>query len=489
MKKIFSTLMALAMAAVTFTACEDVPEPYDIPGTGNNEVGGNEIEGATGNGTKDAPFNCAAVLNYINGLEAGVNSDDYVYITGKVVSVKEEFTTQYGNGTFYISDDGTTANQFYVYRAKYLGNKKFTASDTQIKVGDEVTVCGKVVNYAGNTPETVQGECFLYILNGENRGGEPTASTGGGSSTTDYANAKGTGTKEDPYNVEGVLKFTTALGKDEQSTHEVFFKGKISSISEEFGTTYGNASFNVSDDGTTSKEFKVFRTLYVGNRKFVEGDTQIKVGDEVIIRGYVTNYYGNTPETVTNKSYIYGLNGQVTDAGEAGGTGGSTGGGTEGGSTGGGSDTPAGGNVAGTVEGNTITVNPADFGFTETTDLTTITLTLTDGTKLNFTGGGNTNGPKYYTTAGGAIRMYPKNTMTVKAEKKISKVELTCDVYQGNTYNASGDISATSGTVATADTQLSITGIGASAVTLTDVSTTTGAPSQLRIKKLVITYE
>ena len=42
MKKIALSMMALAMAAVTFTSCEDVPAPYDYPGTGG---GGSTTEG------------------------------------------------------------------------------------------------------------------------------------------------------------------------------------------------------------------------------------------------------------------------------------------------------------------------------------------------------------------------------------------------------------------------------------------------------------
>ena len=37
---------------------------------------------------------------------------------------------------------------------------------TNINVGNEVIVCGKVVNYKGNTPDTVGGKAYLYSLNG-----------------------------------------------------------------------------------------------------------------------------------------------------------------------------------------------------------------------------------------------------------------------------------------------------------------------------------
>lgn len=45
MKKIISKLMLLAMTAITFTACEDVPEPYDMPGSATNPIGDELTEG------------------------------------------------------------------------------------------------------------------------------------------------------------------------------------------------------------------------------------------------------------------------------------------------------------------------------------------------------------------------------------------------------------------------------------------------------------
>jgi hypothetical protein len=168
MKKLFKNLMFLALTAITFTACEDVPSPYDIPGTGKNIPGSGQLEGATGEGTLANPFNAVAALNYGNKLAPGEESTDYVYVKGTVVSIKEEFTTQYGSGTFYISDDGTAANRFYAYRVYYLGNQKYTDDSwAKPKKGDEVIICGKLVNYKGNTPETVANQSYIYSLNGK----------------------------------------------------------------------------------------------------------------------------------------------------------------------------------------------------------------------------------------------------------------------------------------------------------------------------------
>ena len=55
----------------------------------------------------------------------------------------------------------------------------------------------------------------------------------------------------------------------------------------------------------------MFHALCHGNKKFEEGQTDIKVGDDVIICGQLMNYKGNTPETVSGKAYLYSLNGKT----------------------------------------------------------------------------------------------------------------------------------------------------------------------------------
>lgn len=303
MKKSIYSLLLMVAAVFAFTACEDVPAPFDIPTQSNNQSG--EPAEPTGSGTVADPYNVAAALAVAGELEAGAESTQDIFIKGKVVSITQNYDYAdsngkvYGNATFYISDDGTASHRFYVYRAKYLGNKAWTSGDL-LNEGDEVIICGKVTNYNG-TLETAQNKAFLYSLNGKTEGGAPQPA----------GEAKGSGTQADPYNPVAANNYTSSLGADVESTNDIYIKGKISRIANggEFSAQYGNASFYISEDGTESGEFYVFRTLYLGNKKWANGDTQIRVGDEVVICGKVVNYRGNTPETVQNKSYIYSLNG------------------------------------------------------------------------------------------------------------------------------------------------------------------------------------
>lgn len=305
MKKVFYSLFMMAAAVLTFSSCEDVPAPFDIPNGSNDKP--SVVVDPAGSGTLADPFNVAAAIEFTQQLEAGQESSQDVYIKGIVVAVAEEYTAQYGNARFTISDDGSAKSTFTVYRALYLGNKKWKEGDTQIKEGDEVIICGKVTNYNG-TLETVTGKAFLYSLNGVTEGGEPQPT----------GEAKGSGTQADPWNPAGAINYINSLPADTESDKDYYIKGKISKIADngEFSAQYGNATFYISEDGTSSGEFYVFRTLYLGNKKWANGDTQIKVGDEVIICGRLVNYRGNTPETVASKSYIYSLNGKTEGGGD-----------------------------------------------------------------------------------------------------------------------------------------------------------------------------
>lgn len=567
MKKLFYSMFMLA-AMLSFTACEDVPAPYDIPNASGGESGDDaDYSSAAGSGTLADPFNTTAILKLASELDADAQSDQEYYFKGKVVSVTEQFGTQYGNATFYMSDDGTTKNQFYVFRALYFNNKKYT-SGTTLKEGDEVVVCGKVTNYKGNTPETVQGSCYVYSINGTGGGGGSSAET--------------IGTIDNPKSVSDVVTIINSMADNQTSDELYYVKGTIKQIktTNENIAKYKNIDYIITDGKT---DITVFRGKNLDNTDFT-GPGQINVNDEVIVLGNLQKYVnantgavtpelaqgnyivkltkgsggggGETPSTdakkvtvaefnaaevndnvwyqltgtvenlkdgdlygnfdlkdETGSVYVYGLlsekggekkkfqdlaaakgikNGsKITIIGTRGvfnekievlnayfvsieGGGGSS---EQGG--GGSGDGP------GTVSGNTITVNAADFGVANGTEMGT--QTLSDGTKLVFDGGGNSNAPKYY-NSGTNIRMYPKNTVTITASKNISKVVFNVDEYQGTICNASGNITASPGTIALDGKVVTVSGISDKSTVITNTSSATGAASQIRIISIEITY-
>ncbi|RRD02726.1 OB-fold nucleic acid binding domain-containing protein [Prevotella sp. OH937_COT-195] len=128
----------------------------------------------------------------------------------------------------------------------------------------------------------------------------------GNNAETPLDEPTGSGTEADPYNVAAALKMIKAMSKDDISP-EVFVKGKISSI-DGVNLQFGNATYSISDNGTTNNQLVVFRGLFLGGEKFKKED-QIKVGDEVIIKGKCKNFKGNTPEFDAG-SVIFSLNGE-----------------------------------------------------------------------------------------------------------------------------------------------------------------------------------
>ena len=173
MKKTFKTLALMLLTALFVSSCADVPAPYTLPNSKSETEGnsGTTIEPA-GEGTLASPYNVAAIVAKIKDMEAGVESTEEYYIKGKVINVKTDEATikQYGNHTFEMVDEGNNSTVFTAFQVYGPGKKKFTAVD-DIKVGDEVVVCGKVVNYKGNTPETVgKGAAYVVSINSADSG-------------------------------------------------------------------------------------------------------------------------------------------------------------------------------------------------------------------------------------------------------------------------------------------------------------------------------
>lgn len=125
-----------------------------------------EIE-PTGDGTLASPYNAAKALQVTAALAADATSDSEVYVKGKVMSVGE-LSTQFGNATYTIGD-GEGDPGFSIFRGYWFNGDKFT-SENQLEVGAEVVVCGKLVNYKGNTPQMAQGG-KIVSYNGQTSGG------------------------------------------------------------------------------------------------------------------------------------------------------------------------------------------------------------------------------------------------------------------------------------------------------------------------------
>ena len=81
-----------------------------------------------------------------------------------IVCKIDEISPQYGNATYYLSDDGTYGadNWLEVYRGKWIDGANF-ATGEEFAVGDELVVEGTIVLYNDKTPEFSQGSSVVSI--------------------------------------------------------------------------------------------------------------------------------------------------------------------------------------------------------------------------------------------------------------------------------------------------------------------------------------
>ncbi len=88
-------------------------------------------------GSLEKPFTVAEAIAYID--EYG-NSTDEMYVTGIVCQIDN--ITQ---GTYWISEDGTTVDMFEIFKGKNLNGTSFAEGD--LEIGDELIIKGKLYKY------------------------------------------------------------------------------------------------------------------------------------------------------------------------------------------------------------------------------------------------------------------------------------------------------------------------------------------------------
>ncbi len=249
-----------------------------------------------GLGILESPMSPSQANMLAGGLGADEVLDQDVYIKGKIANIKYEFSAQYGTATFFISADGKDEYTFQCYSVYTLENKPWVEGNTQIKVGDEVIICGKVTNFKGTTPETASKQAYIYSLNGVTK-------NEGGSETPDTPNE---------VTVAKALEIIAGLEDGKKTSEEYIVKGIVTAV-EEISTSYGNATFDIADNAGDATVLKVYRAKDAEGQKITD-ENIVKVGDTVVVQGLLQKYVKNdvvTPEVAQNGK-ILTVNGQST---------------------------------------------------------------------------------------------------------------------------------------------------------------------------------
>ena len=120
-----------AMAAFTFSSCEDVPEPYTQPTQPGNP--GDNID-PNQKGSESNPYTVAEAIALI---KAGTAPSTAVCVKGKITAVTF-FNATYSSLSYNIADEGSS-DVIEVYSGKGKNGANFSSKDG-LKVGQTVVV-------------------------------------------------------------------------------------------------------------------------------------------------------------------------------------------------------------------------------------------------------------------------------------------------------------------------------------------------------------
>ena len=456
MKKTIKSLFAIAVTAFAFTACSDVPAPYNMPGTGGGSdtpegtimstnfkdgqgswkvMDVNHPAGFTGSiWTNDKKYGMVATA-YDKSSSTNYESESWLVGPAFDLSSVEKATLNVNHAANYFPTTGPAAACAIMVSSNYTQGAEISSATWEAvelsqwpsnKDFTYVDATADLAKFVGQNNVTV---AFKYTSTSSKAGTWEVATC----TVTDKApeeqtpDDKNWGTDKEPISVAQALANMDDFKDGDASSTEAYVKGFITAFDEKDapGNDYGNATYFIADEkgGTTTLE--VYRGYGLGGEKIKADD--LKIGDEVIVVGTLTLF--KSTKEFKQGSKIYSLNGETAS----------------GSGEGGGGDTPSGATMTKTVEGTVLT-------FTSTTvtgsDVVTVdfnaqgwedkaaatTVTLSNGTTIEFAGGENTsNKPTFYAATKG-VRVYAKNQITVKGSKKIAKIVMNCDSYNGTDY-------------------------------------------------------
>lgn len=502
MKKILYSVIALTMAAFTFTSCEDVPAPYDDP---NNNGGGQELpEGvlldqnftsslgdfksvaASGDLNWYNDFSSAMVTGYqdFNGDGQKENKPgvtflvgpeiDFADVTEAHITINHALNYERGdinaNNSIVISKDYTgdvttatwevlnyntdgLGNSFTFVEnnvnipAEYMGGKavialRHTCSETQSSTWEVKSLKvqeGKV----DETPETPsEGDAYIDEPFSSSFGSFSVKTIKGTPWIIDYSTAKATGydnaTKEttpsESYIISSPVNLSASKGA--YITFEYILR---------YVTNYGTPveginnkvliTDNYTGDPATTAWTDITGTLTEGRDWTTWYTYSANVPETFVGKNNVVMALYYSCETSSGTWEVKNLKmkeGKAEEGENPGEDPDKPGTGGEGQAT-----VTKSGNIITMVDPevtastNTITCDLNTYGWANNSDPTLVT--LSDGTTIAFAKEGGYNAPKFYELTKG-VRMYALNSMTVTGLKKIAKIVVTCDSYNGTIY-------------------------------------------------------
>ena len=315
--KHFSTFIFTA-ALLMFTACEMAIPPFigptDRPDNGETPVVPPvEAPDTIGWNVPAEAITASQARAICTELGADATTGTKYYVMGYVKKLHknhESGITGYGNASFYIEDikGANSSDDFLAYQV-FGPNKQKITDLNSVAVGDFVVIYGELINFGGNTPETVsKGAAYIWkstnpLLNEQVKPEEPEV-------LVIPEEAKAWNIPAEAIDVMKAREICAALAAGDSTDKPYYVMGYVKKLHANHAsgvTGYGNAQFYMENikGKNSNNDFIAFQVFGLNGTK-INDPNAVAVGDFVVVYGKLTNYMGNTYETLGKGSaYVW----------------------------------------------------------------------------------------------------------------------------------------------------------------------------------------
>ena len=278
--------------------------PTDRPDNGEVPVVDTEAPDTTGWNIPAEAITVAEAREICAGLASGEKTTTKYYVMGyvkKLHSKHADGVANFGNAQFYMEDvkGANSSDDFMAYQVYGVNNQKITNVDA-VLVGDFVIIYGPLTNYNGTYETTGQGSAHIWkstnpLLAGEDKPAEP-------EELVIPEEAKAWNIPAEAIDVIKAREICMSLAAGDSTDQKYYVMGYVKNLHNNHATgvaEYGNAQFYMENiKGKNSQnDFLAFQVYGLNGTK-ISDPNAVAAGDFVVVYGKLTNYMGNTYETL-----------------------------------------------------------------------------------------------------------------------------------------------------------------------------------------------
>ena len=314
--KHFSTFIFTA-ALLMFTACEMAIPPFigptDRPDNGETPVVPPvEAPDTIGWNVPAEAITVSEARDICAALESGATTGTKYYVMGyvkKLHSKHADGVSGYGNAQFYIEDvKGANSSDDFMAFQVYGPNSKKLSDPNAVAVGDFVVIYGELTNYNGTYETTGKGAAYIWkstnpLLSEQVKPEEPEV-------LVIPEEAKAWNIPAEAIDVMKAREICAALAAGDSTDKPYYVMGYVKKLHANHAsgiTGYGNAQFYMENikGKNSNNDFIAFQVFGLNGTK-INDPNAVAVGDFVVVYGKLTNFMGNTYETLGKGSaYVW----------------------------------------------------------------------------------------------------------------------------------------------------------------------------------------